>query len=157
MSGLAGQEDPFFKNMKVLYGKKGFRGFIEENAALLNKAIPPEDIKWASKRYKKVAGPIMRSPILNKIPIIGLTVGLYPIFASHMLFVPYAIGMFSVGICVKKMITEGREKYNKEVFYARVRVGEDLGILKKGNPQWTAKDLYDFDYGENNNESTGEK
>ena len=69
MSGLAGQEDPFFKNMKVLYGKKGFRGFIEENAALLNKAIPPEDIKWASKRYKKVAGPIMRSPILNKIPI----------------------------------------------------------------------------------------
>ena len=136
----SGKVDDYHDRLKQLYGKKGLKSFFEKHINQLNQAIPKEDLKWASKRYKVVVGPIIGSPILSSIPILAGAASLYPLLASSIHVVPYAIGTFMLGTCFKKIITEGREKYNKRIFRARERVAIDLG-LRERYASWTAEGI----------------
>lgn len=136
----SGKVDDYHDKLEQLYGKKGLKSFFEKHINQLNQAIPKEDLKWASKRYKVVFGPIMGNPILSSIPILAGAASLYPLLASSIHVVPYAIGTFMLGTCFKKFITEGREKYNKRIFRARERVAIDLG-LRERYASWTAEGI----------------
>lgn len=136
----SGKLDGYHDKLVQLYGKDGVKSFFEKYINQLNQAIPKEDIEWASKRYKVVFGPIMGSPILSSIPILAGAASLYPLLASSIHIVPYAIGTFLLGTCFKKFITDGREKYNKRIFRARENIAIGLG-LRKGHASWTIEGI----------------
>lgn len=136
----SGKVDDYHDNLEKLYGKDGVKSFFEKYINQLNQAIPKEDIEWASKRYKVVFGPIMGSPILSSIPILAGTAALYPLLASSIHILPYTIGMFGLGIGLRRFITEGREKYNKRIFRARENIAIGLG-LRKGHASWTVEGI----------------
>jgi hypothetical protein len=146
---VEGVEDSFYDAFRELYGEKGLEGYREENLEMFKK-ISEDDVKLASKHYMKVETPLFKHRNLFAIPMTIASFILYPQTAPFIGPITHGLGAYILSVCLTTIGMNSREKHNKDIFEARLRIAKDLGILDKEFKGWSPDDTYRFDYSFNN-------
>ena len=159
-SSYYGIDDPFYDGFKELYGDEGLLGYKKERLEafedipyhLVNmggEEVPYRDVViLASQRYKKVD--TILTPIKTLASIAGLIVFFpkyFPIMVESAGGIPIingiliAFGTIVLVMTAPKIPEAERTSRNYGIFFARLRIARDLGIMDK-----TASKIMEDDY-----------
>ena len=137
-SSYYGMDDPFYDGFKELYGDEGLLGYRKERLEAFEGITHHDDVKLASQRYKKVdtiltpfktlaiiAGLIVYFP--KYFPIMVESAGGIPIINGILI----AFGTIVLVMTAPKIPEADRTSRNYGIFFARLRIARDLGIMDK--------------------------
>ena len=123
-----GVEDPFYDKMKEIYGEEGLKGYRNERLEDF-KNISDEDVELASMRYKKVNNALTTVKTIAQLGIwIASMIFVYPKSGQNPIIFGAGAAIFTELIKLPEMY---RSSKNYEIFFARRKIGEDLGLLDK--------------------------
>ena len=123
-----GVEDPFYDSFKELYGDEGLLGYKKERLEDF-KNITDEDVELASQRYKKVNNALTGIKTIAQLGAwIASMIFIYPKSGGNPIIFGAGVAIFTELIKLPEM---KRTSDNFEIFAARRRIGEELGLLDK--------------------------
>ena len=123
-----GVEDPFYDSFKELYGDEGLLGYKKERLEDF-KNITDEDVELASQRYKKVNNALTGVKTIAQLGAwIASMIFIYPKSGGNPIIFGAGVALFTELIKLPEM---NRSSNNYTKFFARRRIGEELGLLDK--------------------------
>ena len=127
-----GKDDPFYDGLKAIYGEEGLYGYRKERMEDF-KNIAEKDVDIASHRYKAIASALTGVKTILQVGVFIASWKFFPSLALGGGWDPITYGVLSaIGTEFLFKIPEWRRtKYNSDILHARIRIAEDLGLIKK--------------------------